>query len=506
MHTQRCLYCPWAYHSTCIPPTSRFHELAVLCHEHAATHKLPELDVSTSYQGAVEDQIDQQMLKLAGQNRRKRAKLRKGKNPFFPGLRGDRLETQEKYLLEFVAKKENNTSTSDDANRDDTGDQTEGSDAKPKVILPKYQDYSFCLPCDVKNEVHSKPASYRFTQTLKYDPNNKPKKIPPSGDQCQCVGSCGDDCFNRVLLIECYGDGSKNSNCKVGEKCGNRSLGKRQLAKCKPQREGGRGWGLVALEAIPKGRLVQEYTGEVIDEKEKERRLVDWNKEHPNDPNFYIMSLSGGWYIDARDCANMSRFINHSCDPNCSLITVNVKGYKRNGIYSKRDIAAGEFLSYDYRFDTKQGDRFVCHCGAAKCRGTMKGENGNDNQGMKKPANWKEAKARYDQDKKFMEDRKTQCVISQVDALVPAAEQPDEYVMNGPPEKHRDTAVRNGIFLWRNTKLGADLESRNSRLEASSKSMSKPTPKRKPFTNTDLATSSSGEMDILSVLRKNHSN
>jgi hypothetical protein len=240
-------------------------------------------------------------------------------------------------------------------------------------------------------------------------------------------------------------------------------LGKRQYPKCKPKREGGKGWGLITVEAVPKGKLVNEYVGEVIDEASMGKRLVEWNKEHPNDPNFYVMALTGGWYIDAREYANMSRFINHSCDPNCSVMTINVKGYKRCGIFSKRDIAAGEFLSYDYQFDTKQADRFLCRCGAKTCRGTMKG---GLVAGVKKPLNWKDAKARYELDKKFLEDTKSKAVISQVSALIPAAEQPTDFVFAGPPEKHRDTAIRNRIFLCRNANRGADFVARNSRLDA----------------------------------------
>ena len=82
--------------------------------------------------------------------------------------------------------------------------------------------------------------------------------------------------------------------------CGNRSLGLRKSAKCKPQREQGKGWGLITLEALKKGDLVQEYVGEVIDENTKRERLTNWTKDHPNDPNFYIMQLDAGWYIDAR--------------------------------------------------------------------------------------------------------------------------------------------------------------------------------------------------------------
>ena len=30
-------------------------------------------------------------------------------------------------------------------------------------------------------------------------------------------------------------------------------------------------------------------------------------------------------------------------------------------------------MSYDYQFDTNHADKFMCMCGAVKCRGTMKG-------------------------------------------------------------------------------------------------------------------------------------
>jgi len=317
------------------------------------------------------------------------------------------------------------------------------------------------------NEVYSTPPPYTHIQSLKYDDdkNLRPKKIPAATkddrEKCSCTGkTCAEDCFNRVIMAECIGP----VNCNIGIKdCGNRALGKKQFVKCQPRRERGKGWGLVTLEFIPKGKLVQEYVGEVIDEKEKEKRLQDWNREHPNDPNFYVMALSNGYYVDAREYANLSRFINHSCDPNCRVASVNVKGYIRNGIYAIRDIQAGEYLNYDYHFDTKHGDRFVCRCGSPNCRGTMKGAGKDDP--MKKPANWKEAKARYDADKKFLLDTKGEEVVSLVDTLLPCAEHPNETVASGPLEKHRQEAISNRIFLWRNVRMGADFVSRYSRLE-----------------------------------------
>jgi SET domain-containing protein len=39
----------------------------------------------------------------------------------------------------------------------------------------------------------------------------------------------------------------------------------------------------------------------------------------PNDHDFYIMELDPGIFVDGKKKGNLSRFINHSCDPNCEL-------------------------------------------------------------------------------------------------------------------------------------------------------------------------------------------
>lgn len=420
---------------TCIPPNSRFHELGVLCHEHSQTHKLPDLDISNSIQTALEDKMERKTPKIRLKKRKYSAS---SFNPFFPGIRGDRLIKDETLLLEHL---------------------------RGKIEEGEENEVQFCLPCDLKDEVHAKPPTYKHIHSLRYDPKNRPKKPPPHGESCQCVGRCGDDCMNRMLMMECHGEGTI-SNCAAGgsNDCGNRSLGKRQYTKCKPKREQGKGWGLVARESVKTGELVQEYMGDVIDEATKESRLKEWTKEHPNDPNFYIMALPAGWYIDARHEANLSRFINHSCGPNCKLLTVNVKGYMRVGIYAIRDIAAGEFLNYDYHFDTKHGDKFLCRCGAKNCRGTMKGGQGQVDD--KKQLNLKEARVRLELDKKFLAEASIKQVVSQVGALVPAAEQPTETVSAGPQGRYKETALRNRMFLWRNATRGADFTYRLAAIDA----------------------------------------
>lgn len=83
------------------------------------------------------------------------------------------------------------------------------------------------------------------------------------------------------------------------------------------------------------------------------------------------MELDNGLFVDGKFKGSNSRFINHSCDPNCELQRWVVKGRPRIGIFALRDIAPGESLSYDYQFDTKESEAFKCYCGTAKCRGTM---------------------------------------------------------------------------------------------------------------------------------------
>lgn len=52
--------------------------------------------------------------------------------------------------------------------------------------------------------------------------------------------------------------------------------------------------------------------------------------------------------VDATKAGSAARFINHSCDPNCYTKIITAEGQKRITIYTKRGIAPGEELFYDY--------------------------------------------------------------------------------------------------------------------------------------------------------------
>lgn len=403
----------------------------MLCHEHATTCKLPHLDKDSSVQRAIESKVDQKFFddKKTPTIPRRRTSCH---NPLFLG-----------YLSRHRSKRELLV-------------------RKELMGLPEVSEIMFCLPVTIRDDVYAMPPTYRHIQVNKINPDNAPPRIP-LGEPCHCREKCSEDCLNRLTYIECT-----SKNCKLGPSCGNRRISQRRVPKCKVKRERGKGWGLVTLEAVRKGDLVQEYIGEIIDEKEKQSRLTQWSIDHPNDPNFYIMANAPGWFIDARFTSNLSRFINHSCEPNCILTTFNVNGVIRNGIFALQDIEAGEFLSYDYNFDTLHNDKFNCRCGAATCRGTLKytGQRREENINKTKTQVWEDARAAYERDKKFVEElmRDEFERRSQVSASVPGSINNDELVANGPQrQKHRRDAIKGHIFLWRNVEIGSNFAGRTRR-------------------------------------------
>lgn len=77
--------------------------------------------------------------------------------------------------------------------------------------------------------------------------------------------------------------------------------------------------------------------------------------------------------IDAGRGGNDSRWINHSCDPNCETAEEDDRIF----VNALRTLRRGEELFYDYKIvpaerRTKKLEKnFACYCGSAKCRGTM---------------------------------------------------------------------------------------------------------------------------------------
>jgi len=132
------------------------------------------------------------------------------------------------------------------------------------------------------------------------------------------------------------------------------------------------GTGVFALSEFAAGEQIIEYVGEIISMQEAIRR-------HPHDPqnpnHTFYFHLDDAHVIDALYGGNASRWINHSCRPNCE--PDEVKG--RIVIKALRPIWPGEELTFDYDLFSDEPmtealkARYACRCGMPKCRGTMLG-------------------------------------------------------------------------------------------------------------------------------------
>ncbi|WP_342131153.1 SET domain-containing protein [Hydrogenophaga sp. OTU3427] len=136
------------------------------------------------------------------------------------------------------------------------------------------------------------------------------------------------------------------------------------------RRSGVHGKGVYALVDLAEGETLIEYTGEIISWDEALER-------HPHDPkdphHTFYFHIDEDRVIDAKYGGNSSRWINHSCDPNC---VADEEG-GRVFIRALRNIPAGAELFYDYGlvidepYTKKLKANYPCWCGSANCRGTL---------------------------------------------------------------------------------------------------------------------------------------
>lgn len=130
------------------------------------------------------------------------------------------------------------------------------------------------------------------------------------------------------------------------------------------------GTGVFAKRRIHRGARIIEYTGERV---LADRLLAPAGGTEPS--RVYTFSLNETTVIDGGRGGNASRFINHSCEPNCEAYSFDDRMY----IYAMVDIARGEELTFDYKLAPLPGqrakawpDEHACLCGAENCRGTMR--------------------------------------------------------------------------------------------------------------------------------------
>jgi SET domain-containing protein len=130
------------------------------------------------------------------------------------------------------------------------------------------------------------------------------------------------------------------------------------------------GRGVFATRRIRAGQRIIEYAGERITSEEGDRRYVESGMRRHHT---FLFTLDESTVIDGGRRGNISKYINHSCDPNAEAVIEDGRIY----IYAKRNIQPGAEILYDYQYErypehTEEDERFyACLCGSAKCRGTI---------------------------------------------------------------------------------------------------------------------------------------
>jgi histone-lysine N-methyltransferase SETD2 len=133
-----------------------------------------------------------------------------------------------------------------------------------------------------------------------------------------------------------------------------------------------KGYGLRADSDLRPHQFIFEYMGEVINEAQFRRRMIQYDEEGIK--HFYFMSLSKGEFVDATKKGNLGRFCNHSCNPNCYVDKWVVGEKLRMGIFAERNIKAGEELVFNYNVDRYGADPQPCYCEELNCTGFIGGK------------------------------------------------------------------------------------------------------------------------------------
>ena len=102
------------------------------------------------------------------------------------------------------------------------------------------------------------------------------------------------------------------------------------------------------MDALPKGTHIMEYVGEIIDVETADMRGTLYDREGTS----FLFDLNADQVIDAAKFGSRSKFLNHSSDPNVSVRTVLVNGQNRISMRTRRAVAAGEELYFDYGYST----------------------------------------------------------------------------------------------------------------------------------------------------------
>ncbi|KAG5460068.1 MAG: hypothetical protein BJ554DRAFT_7929, partial [Olpidium bornovanus] len=220
----------------------------------------------------------------------------------------------------------------------------------------------------------------------------------------------------RTSIVEC----NKRCACSLAT-CPNRVVERGRKVSLEIYKTRRKGWGVRAMEYIPRGTYIDKYAGEVITSEEAEARGrrydatgltylfdLDGSCELKNPASKSLLMAkgratrrSGRWLtfsvlsaqpfhphlpvlflypfppivvrrqVDASRYGNVTHFFNHSCDPNLVVYPVFRHPDRRIhdlAFFAKKNITRCTELTFDYQMKNT-AKRTKCECKTSKCRG-----------------------------------------------------------------------------------------------------------------------------------------
>ena len=235
-----------------------------------------------------------------------------------------------------------------------------GSPAKPLAMKEEsWQPCARCRPRQTTQETAKKKKGRKARRRREEAPAPPP---PPKEDDAKKQSAARGRAFrSERRALARHGVGDSNDPLNGGVYAETRRL------RLRFARSPIHSWGVFTDEPIVQGTQVLEYRGEEIGLQVGERRQEMYERNGEID---YLFRVDDQLIVDATRMGSLARFVNHSCAPNCVSKIVPHAGRKKIVLYTKRDIEAGEELSYDYKFELED-EKIPCHCGAATCRGSL---------------------------------------------------------------------------------------------------------------------------------------
>lgn len=192
----------------------------------------------------------------------------------------------------------------------------------------------------------------------------------------------------QPFIYEC----NRSCGCAKSMRCANRVIQRGRTVPLEIFQMGdARGWGVRAVTPIPAGTFIDLYYGEIITDSEADQR---YHKVYKGDGrSLYLFDLDfsaeagakADYTIDAYNYGSVSRFFNHSCNPNLLVVPCFIDHIDQSlhfiAFFAARDIKPDQELCFDYTnelYKTAAGPKrpakiyakghIRCLCGAPNCR------------------------------------------------------------------------------------------------------------------------------------------